>query len=222
MSWANEMRDLRSTLDDYAYRISRWRWLFRLVILSLSFLAIWATATHAQARRVCVDWGTCASRSQEWPHNVYRYRCCKHRAWVDSYQRRYDDDNGNGRHSHSYSHTREHCAKDDHGRPAVIEVVGLSALDEKAAENNAQRQWRVTVTHRFGEVYSDLANASRYSWRCVPVSTNETVLGKAGEFIAGEAAVRKRCGLQAVPCKQPMIAGEPPERGDRSSDRRER
>jgi len=172
---------------------------------------------HGQTRQ-CVEWGRRHVCSEQWPHDRcwWRKYCVRH-AYVDSYRRSYDEDTAD------YGGRRDgpsQCAKDDRGAPAMVSVVGLSAFDDKGAEAAAQRQWRVTVTHRFGEVYADLANAVRYKWRCVAVSTNETALGKAGEAVFGDAAVRKRCGLEAIPCKQPMINGEPPERGDRSSDRR--
>jgi hypothetical protein len=86
----------------------------------------------------------------------------------------------------------------------LVTVKGAEAQTEDGALKVAKRAWRATVRADYGEVYQDLNEArDRFrqkgaEYRCWRSSTNETAIGKIGEFFPG--AYRKRCQIWAVPC----------------------
>jgi hypothetical protein len=80
----------------------------------------------------------------------------------------------------------------------VVTAKGSEAQTENGALISAKRAWRAWVRSDYGERYQDLDHAKRGEYRCWRSSTNESALGRAGEFITGQ--YRKRCQVWAVPC----------------------
>jgi hypothetical protein len=80
----------------------------------------------------------------------------------------------------------------------LITTKGAEAQTENGALISAKRAWRASVRADFGERYQDLNNAKRGEYRCWRSSTNESALGRAGEWLTGQ--YRKRCQVWATPC----------------------
>jgi hypothetical protein len=80
----------------------------------------------------------------------------------------------------------------------VVTVKGTEAQTENGALISAKRAWRASVRSDFGERYQDLDHAKDAEYRCWRSSTNESVLGRAGEWLTGQ--YRKRCQVWAIPC----------------------
>ncbi|HEX6611855.1 MAG TPA: hypothetical protein VF051_13845, partial [Hyphomicrobiaceae bacterium] len=78
---------------------------------------------------------------------------------------------------------------------------GGEAFDEDNAKQRADLAWQEEVRFLWGERYMDVSNAQRVRYECSRSSTNESWIGKAGERIAGDAAVKKRCRITALPCR---------------------
>ena len=83
-------------------------------------------------------------------------------------------------------------------KPALART-GTEAFDEDNAKQRADLAWQEEVRFLWGERYMDVGNAQRASYECSRSSTNESWIGKAGERIAGDAAVKKRCRLTRAP-----------------------
>ena len=81
---------------------------------------------------------------------------------------------------------------------SLITNKGAEAQTENGALISAKRAWRANVRADFGERYQDLNLAKRSEYRCWRSSTNESVVGRAGEWLTGQ--YRKRCQVWAVPC----------------------
>ena len=125
---------------------------------------------------------------------------------VYSYQRRHRD------HDHDkYDRYDKHDRYDkfdkydrgDRGpecKPALART-GTEAFDEDNAKQRADLAWQEEVRFLWGERYMDVGNAQRVTYECSRSSTNESWIGKAGERIAGDAAVKKRCRINALPCR---------------------
>ena len=79
--------------------------------------------------------------------------------------------------------------------------TGGEAFDEDNAKQRADLAWQEEVRFLWGERYMDVSNAQRVRYECSRSSTNESWIGKAGERIAGDAAVKKRCRITALPCR---------------------
>jgi hypothetical protein len=143
-------------------------------------------------RAVCVRW----VRERHWHDHDWRRKDPHWRdveRWdrrreVRGYERRYRDDDDLP--PHRSRHERE-CYP-------FVQVKGSEAQTENGALISAKRAWRAEVRSFPGEMYIDLNNAKRAAFRCWRSSTNESTLGKAGEFVAG--AYRKRCEVRARPC----------------------
>jgi len=80
----------------------------------------------------------------------------------------------------------------------MITTKGAEAQTENGALISAKRSWRASVRADFGERYQDLNHARRAEYRCWRSSTNESALGRAGEWLTGQ--YRKRCQVWATPC----------------------
>lgn len=80
----------------------------------------------------------------------------------------------------------------------MITNKGAEAQTENGALISAKRAWRANVRADFGERYQDLNHAKRAEYRCWRSSTNESALGRAGEWLTGQ--YRKRCQVWAVAC----------------------
>jgi hypothetical protein len=80
----------------------------------------------------------------------------------------------------------------------MITVKGTEAQTENGALISAKRAWRAWVRADYGERYQELDNAKAAEYRCWRSSTNESVVGRAGEWLTGQ--YRKRCQVWAVPC----------------------
>lgn len=80
----------------------------------------------------------------------------------------------------------------------LITTKGAEAQTENGALISAKRSWRASVRADFGERYQDLNHAKRGEYRCWRSSTNESAVGRAGEWLTGQ--YRKRCQVWAVPC----------------------
>lgn len=83
---------------------------------------------------------------------------------------------------------------------ASVRVVGPDAWTQRGAMIKAERLWRSTVKADHGERYMDLRLARGLSTSCSRSSTNESTVGKVGERVVGQLAVRDRCEITAVPC----------------------
>jgi hypothetical protein len=80
----------------------------------------------------------------------------------------------------------------------LVTAKGTEAQTENGALISAKRAWRAWVRSDHGERYQDLDSAKNGEYRCWRSSTNESTLGKVGEFLTGQ--YRKRCQVWAVPC----------------------
>src|SRR5262245_8932185 len=80
----------------------------------------------------------------------------------------------------------------------LVTAKGTEAQTENGALVSAKRAWRAWVRSDFGERYQDLDAAKNGEYRCWRSSTNESTIGKVGEFLTGQ--YRKRCQVWAVPC----------------------
>jgi hypothetical protein len=80
----------------------------------------------------------------------------------------------------------------------VVTTKGTEAQTENGALISAKRAWRAWVRSDHGERYQDLDAAKNGEYRCWRSSTNESTIGKVGEFLTGQ--YRKRCQVWAVPC----------------------
>ena len=89
---------------------------------------------------------------------------------------------------------------DRHERECLHPVTakGTEAQTENGALVSAKRAWRAWVRSDHGERYQDLDAAKNGEYRCWRSSTNESTIGKVGEFLTGQ--YRKRCQVWAVPC----------------------
>lgn len=80
----------------------------------------------------------------------------------------------------------------------LVTAKGTEAQTENGALVSAKRAWRAWVRSDYGERYQDLDSAKNGEYRCWRSSTNESTLGKVGEFLTGQ--YRKRCQVWAIPC----------------------
>src|SRR5262245_44511929 len=80
----------------------------------------------------------------------------------------------------------------------MVTAKGTEAQTENGALISAKRAWRAWVRSDHGERYQDLDEAKNGEYRCWRSSTNESTIGKVGEFLTGQ--YRKRCQVWAVPC----------------------
>jgi hypothetical protein len=80
----------------------------------------------------------------------------------------------------------------------MVTAKGTEAQTENGALISAKRAWRAWVRSDHGERYQDLDGAKNGEYRCWRSSTNESTIGKVGEFLTGQ--YRKRCQVWAVPC----------------------
>jgi hypothetical protein len=80
----------------------------------------------------------------------------------------------------------------------LVTAKGTEAQTENGALISAKRAWRAWVRSDHGERYQDLDSAKNGEYRCWRSSTNESTIGKVGEFLTGQ--YRKRCQVWAVPC----------------------
>ena len=79
----------------------------------------------------------------------------------------------------------------------MVTAKGTEAQTENGALVSAKRAWRAWVRSDHGERYQDLDAAKNGEYRCWRSSTNESTIGKVGEFLTGQ--YRKRCQVWAVP-----------------------
>ena len=143
------------------------------------------------------------------PHNKSVYEPHRPRPQVYSYQRRHHHNRDRDRDRDDYDGDRFDRANEC--KPPLARTGG-EAFDEDNAKQRADLAWQEEVRFLWGERYMDVSNAQRARYECSRSSTNESWIGKAGERIAGDAAVKKRCRLTALPC-----------RGDRDkADKRDR
>ncbi|KAB2919698.1 MAG: hypothetical protein F9K29_05150 [Hyphomicrobiaceae bacterium] len=128
---------------------------------------------------------------QHYRHDYARYDngWRRHDDW-----RRYDD----GRRYYGRHQDWQHHSRYERQCLHVITAKGSEAQTENGALISAKRAWRAWVRSDFGERYQDLEFAKRGEYRCWRSSTNESALGRAGEFLTGQ--FRKRCQIWAVPC----------------------
>jgi len=129
------------------------------------------------------DWGRDRDRDRDWGRDRDRDR-----DW--GRDRRGDRDDKWAYRSHDGRYERQ-CL-------SLITNKGAEAQTENGALISAKRAWRANVRADFGERYQDLNLAKRSEYRCWRSSTNESVVGRAGEWLTGQ--YRKRCQVWAVPC----------------------
>lgn len=123
-------------------------------------------------------------------HRPYYAR--DHERWRDDkYDRYYDGRYDGSRYGRYDSRYERQCLR-------MITTKGSEAQTENGALISAKRAWRAWVRADYGERYQDLDHARHAEYRCWRSSTNESVLGRAGEWLTGQ--YRKRCQVWAVPC----------------------
>ena len=124
----------------------------------------------------------------------------------EPYKPRYDRVYSYRRRHHDHDRDRDRDYVDDkfdrdrECKPPLARTGG-EAFDEDNAKQRADLAWQEEVRFLWGERYMDVSNAQRVRYECSRSSTNESWIGKAGERIAGDAAVKKRCRLTALPCR---------------------
>jgi hypothetical protein len=102
-------------------------------------------------------------------------------------------------HNHDHDYERDYDRAPDCKPP--LSRAGTEAFDEDNAKQRADLAWQEEVRFLWGERYMDVSHARRVAYECSRSSTNESWIGKAGERIAGDAAVKKRCRITAQPCR---------------------
>jgi hypothetical protein len=131
------------------------------------------------------------------PNTRSVYEPYRPRPRVYSYERR-------RRHHHDHDRDRDYVDdrfdRDRECKPPLARTGG-EAFDEDNAKQRADLAWQEEVRFLWGERYMDVSNAQRVRYECSRSSTNESWIGKAGERIAGDAAVKKRCRITALPCR---------------------
>src|SRR5262249_25667841 len=65
----------------------------------------------------------------------------------------------------------------------LVTAKGTEAQTENGALVSAKRAWRAWVRSDYGERYQDLDSAKNGEYRCWRSSTNESTIGKVGEFL---------------------------------------
>jgi hypothetical protein len=126
-------------------------------------------------------------------HEHWREHSWRERSWRDRDHARDRD----------YRDRDYHDRGDRHGRYErqclyLITAKGTEAQTENGALISAKRAWRAWVRSDHGERYQELDAAKNGEYRCWRSSTNESTIGKVGEFLTGQ--YRKRCQVWAVPC----------------------
>lgn len=131
------------------------------------------------------------SYTQEWRDPSWRDRSWRDRDYRDRDRDRDRDD---------YDRRDRYGRNDRYERQCLHSVTtkGTEAQTENGALVSAKRAWRAWVRSDHGERYQDLDAAKNGEYRCWRSSTNESTIGKVGEFLTGQ--YRKRCQVWAVPC----------------------
>jgi hypothetical protein len=130
-------------------------------------------------------------RDRDWrdrERGDYRDRDYRDRDYRDRGDRDYRD----------YSERRDRFGRYERQCLFMVTAKGTEAQTENGALIAAKRAWRAWVRSDHGERYQELDEAKNGEYRCWRSSTNESTLGKVGEFLTGQ--YRKRCQVWAVPC----------------------
>lgn len=133
-------------------------------------------------------WGR--DRGRDWGHD-------RDRDWGRDRDRDWDRDRGDRDRDDKWSY-RGHDGRYERQCLYMITTKGAEAQTENGALISAKRAWRASVRADFGERYQDLNHAKRGEYRCWRSSTNESAIGRAGEWLTGQ--YRKRCQVWAVAC----------------------
>jgi len=145
-------------------------------------------------RRPIVPSYTRESRDHSWRERSWRDRDHRDRDYRDRDYRDRDRDR-------DYYDRRDRYGRSDRYERQCLHMVtakGTEAQTENGALVSAKRAWRAWVRSDHGERYQDLDAAKNGEYRCWRSSTNESTIGKVGEFLTGQ--YRKRCQVWAVPC----------------------
>ncbi len=162
--------------------------------------------TRWHTQRFCAHYG--------WDGSCTRYRYERRRTYAHTYRRNDITTYRDGVRYYAAPRDDDWQSRDpryERGvecKSEVVRVVGSAALSDDAATRAAIRQWQATVAYDMGQKFMNLDNARGYRWRCDRASANESVLGKVGEALAGDAATQKRCVIIARPCMMPMKDGD--------------
>src|SRR5262245_5322677 len=116
----------------------------------------------------------------------------------DYRDRDYRDRDYRDRDYRDYSERRDRFGRYERQCLYMVTAKGTEAQTENGALISAKRAWRAWVRSDHGERYQDLDEAKNGEYRCWRSSTNESTIGKVGEFLTGQ--YRKRCQVWAVPC----------------------
>jgi hypothetical protein len=136
-----------------------------------------------------------AARDHSWRERHWRDRDYRDRDHRDRDYRDRDD------RERDYYDRRDRYGRNDRYERQCLHLVtakGTEAQTENGALVSAKRAWRAWVRSDHGERYQDLDAAKNGEYRCWRSSTNESTIGKVGEFLTGQ--YRKRCQVWAVPC----------------------
>ncbi len=199
--------------EEVAINALRMLLLWGMVALVGVLFALWVASPAKAQTRQCVDWRYQRVCGAEWPYSDCRRgpRYCHRHAHRETYRRnddrvRYyrtpDDDDRSWNRRDPREERGINC------KPELVRVVGAAALSDEAATRAAVRAWQSTVAYDHGQKWMELSNARQYRWRCDRASSNESVLGRVGEALAGDAATQKRCVILARPCMLPMKDGD--------------
>jgi hypothetical protein len=140
-----------------------------------------------------------AGRDHSWRERPWRDR--DHRDRDRDYRDRDRDYRDRDYRERDYYDRRDRYGRHDRYERQCLHMVtakGTEAQTENGALVSAKRAWRAWVRSDHGERYQDLDSAKNGEYRCWRSSTNESTIGKVGEFLTGQ--YRKRCQVWAVPC----------------------
>jgi hypothetical protein len=125
----------------------------------------------------------------------------RERSWRDRGHHRDRDYRDRDYRDRDYDDRRDRYGRHERYERQCLHLVttkGTEAQTENGALISAKRAWRAWVRSDHGERYQDLDSAKNGEYRCWRSSTNESTIGKVGEFLTGQ--YRKRCQVWAVPC----------------------
>lgn len=90
----------------------------------------------------------------------------------------------------------------------MLEGLSTEHHTEDAAYSDAVKDWRARTRFKYGERFSEIANANGLERQCIVSSINQTITGKVAEAVIGPAGQLHRCEVRARPCMAPTNYGE--------------
>lgn len=90
----------------------------------------------------------------------------------------------------------------------MLEGLSTEHHTEDAAYADAVKDWRARTRFKYGERFSEIANANGLERQCIVSSINQTITGRVAEAVVGSAGQLHRCEVRARPCMAPTNYGE--------------